>query len=36
VEDVSGLPPRAFLMAQYGAIVDHVNYDRERVLPRFL
>ena len=36
VEDVAGLPPRAFLIAQYGeAIVDRVNYDRGRVLPSF-
>jgi hypothetical protein len=36
VEDVSDLPPMAFLVAQYGAaIVNQVNYDRGRVLPSF-
>jgi hypothetical protein len=36
VEDVAGLPPEAFLIAQYGpAVVNSVNYDRERVLPSF-
>jgi hypothetical protein len=36
VEDVGDLPPRAFLVAQYGeAVVNRVNYPRERVLPSF-
>jgi len=36
VEDVADLPPRAFLIAQYGQpVVDSVNYSRERVLPSF-
>lgn len=36
VEDVADLPPTAFLVAQYGqAVVDQVNYARERVLPSF-
>ena len=36
VEDVGDLPPREFLVAQYGeAVVNRVNYPRERVLPSF-
>jgi hypothetical protein len=35
-EDVSGLPPEAFLIAQYGAnVVQKVNFDRGRVRPSF-
>lgn len=36
VEDISGLPPEDFLVAQYGRqLVDSVNYSRGRVLPSF-
>jgi hypothetical protein len=35
-DDVSGLPPLAFLSAQYGEeVVAKVNFDRGRVMPSF-